>query len=1665
MTLEQLISRTIEIADKRNLAKRNPIPVTYPTESIGELIIVVSELEPNNATLPLNVSWICMDSTSHRYMKMFRRAAISPYYGLNHTWYELGSLEELLEQEQYWDTSGALSLGEAEVPEVGAATTAVRGLFQLNSAQVGEEVPTVVSDEDERMSDKRTPLPHEHAVLPAKEFLASSGTVEATVQVYTATAPLAGQVLRITSQEDATTFIGVWDWPRASDIAYSGPTFDNLVINGPAGDQLDETVPFKFSANALFSDASSVEVPATWSIIGGGQYASIGAASGTLQTLDVDEDVVIRVQATYTHPESKVTRSSYIDVTIIDNTVYIEILGITVNGPTNVNENTQAVYTVTATFSDGTSTGVTPTTFVSSNSGAGTFDGATGVLSVPDLNTNVETVISASYTFNGKTVTDSLDVSCTDNTIYPESATIIGADTLDEGTTSNYTLRVTYTDGTISDLADANWASDNEDAATIDPSSGTLTAVTETTVDLSTTITAFVSISGRTVNAEKVVYIRDGDIYPQTAVINGPSAVMESSNAQYSFEVTWTDGSVTTVQVADWAVDNEAVGVISATTGVLTSTEQSSEVTTNVTASYTKNGITLNATKAIRVTDETIYVASARIIGDGTMDENDTQTLLFEVTYEDGTKANKVIGNWATIDGDVATIGATTGVLVSAPDVNGNVSTNVTGSFTENGKTVSASFEVTVIDTTEYITKVTINGRSDVEENTTTPYSYTVFYSTGRSANDVDPKSVEVLDEAGNVSSIATYSLAADTLTSLEVSQDTNIRLRFTFEDATEDFIVTKVITVLDVKPVVTAIHIADPEGTIIPAGNRITIDENTTYQFTALGVLSDGSTYLMEPSEVEWLFNASIVDIDETGLMTGNSIDVWTEQMSKSVSVTLRAINDSSKTDTISVTVRDTEDYQVSYDIVGPSSIPENATRSFSVDTRRKSGAVENGNAYRWFVVPTGYAYATVDGDGNVTTTEVPSNSSFILRAMVESYTSTTGYVATEKTITLTNVVATPESATLSIDKTPLPENETGQLTFQVTWSDGTTTEENPNYIVADPSYLSINVSGVVTPAENTTDSDLTTNVTGSFTSGGITVQGSTDVTISNYINRPISIEVKGPLEVPETNQTTRYTAEVTWRDGSVTDETDNVTWRLGETSKATIDPVTGELHPKDNPADYDVAVFAKFVDSETSVSVEDYLMIKVIDETVYVSEVFIKGPNELEAATNGVANEYTYEIWIRFTDGSEALADDDTYLDARPKLLGDILADTANDSVWTRDMGAFIDDRTMRTNPDMSDNGTGIRYGKVSGNYVLDGQSTSISFPVEITVPEVMVEPTLTISGASTVNSNSTQTYTAEYLASDGTTSNVTPTWSVDDTTYASINASGVLTTTNALTETDIVVSATYVDGSTTVTDTFNVTIAQGVVLQSIAVSGATSMEENTSEQYTVTATYSDSSTADVTNSATYSVNNASAGAFNSSTKGLFDAAEVSADTTATLTFTYVEDGISRGTTQSITVTDVAVVEPTGNSNPRWGVAMFNGGASFTGGPEGEKDINYDIPYEQWDGPQDFADKVMTNILETGTADTTLVVTMGSAMYGYFAHRKADASYARFTDTAIDFESAWGGASWTPEGEIGDNFDPVEVMYDCHDGNGPQPWLFYRTDWDSNGTITYELKFDDPV
>ena len=184
------------------------------------------------------------------------------------------------------------------------------------------------------------------------------------------------------------------------------------------------------------------------------------------------------------------------------------------------------------------------------------------------------------------------------------------------------------------------------------------------------------------------------------------------------------------------------------------------------------------------------------------------------------------------------------------------------------------------------------------------------------------------------------------------------------------------------------------------------------------------------------------------------------------------------------------------------------------------------------------------------------------------------------------------------------------------------------------------------------------------------------------------------------------------------------------------------------------------------------------------------------------------------------------------------------------------------------------------------------------------------LSISGTDLVNESSNSDYVATAIFSNGSTQIVTEStsWSVDSS-YAQINSSGKLATSSVPSDVTATIQATYTVGGVTRTASKTVTIIDipvSVSLSSLSINGDNFINENSSDSYTATATFSNGSTQTVTSSAGWSEDSAYA---NINTSGLMTTLEVSSDTTVAVQATYTEDGITEAATKVVTIIDVPV------------------------------------------------------------------------------------------------------------------------------------------------------------
>ena len=165
----------------------------------------------------------------------------------------------------------------------------------------------------------------------------------------------------------------------------------------------------------------------------------------------------------------------------------VTLSSIAISGPSSVNESTTGTYAVTASWSDGTTTSVTPTWTTTLGSIS-----ASGVLTAPSVTANQTATVGASYTSGGVTRTGSVSVTIVNVTATLSSIAVSGPSSVNEGGTGTYTATGTWDNGTTAAIT-PTW-SENSTYATIS-TGGVLTAAAVTS-NQPVTVTA--TYGGRT---------------------------------------------------------------------------------------------------------------------------------------------------------------------------------------------------------------------------------------------------------------------------------------------------------------------------------------------------------------------------------------------------------------------------------------------------------------------------------------------------------------------------------------------------------------------------------------------------------------------------------------------------------------------------------------------------------------------------------------------------------------------------------------------------------------------------------------------------------------------------------------------------------------------------------------------------------------------------------------------------------------------------------------------------------------------------------------------------------------------------------------------------------------------------------------------------------------
>lgn len=605
MTLTEFVDEKIAIAlNYRGLSKFNPVEIIVEGNA-KKFSVLVSLLEPDTLTVPYNVAWINADPNHADYKVLMRRVDAEKYDDKDYrgSWSVLSTVEELYNEEQYFKKEADPILGAVPDFRPPLASESRFGGFTLTKVQTDPAAPVVVGDNDPRMSDPREALPHTHGDVPRTMLSTGDGT-DNYVLIPSTDAP-AGTLLFVTEALEDGNFVAEW-LPPTTEFAYLGPRPVSITVVGPSEKVPGDTNHVLRSDVTMDDGTKFFSVQATWSIVVNEERGTINPATGVFHANPVAVDTPVTVRATWKHPESGDTVFVDFVITIIGNPDLVLLDHIEIVGPAQFLKSEIGTYVVKATYSDGSTSNVTPNAFISSNANAGSFVG--GVLTPrPAQIRDVTTKLTATYASAGVTRTATLDVKIKDPAVYPNTIAIVGPNSVNQDAAIDLLAHVVFSDATEADV-NALWTLTSGTYATINQSghlvAKPLTAPGSKSVEVNVSYTQ----NGVTVTAKKTIAIADTKNWPVSATITGPATLAPLETKQYTYTVRYSDGSTVDKIPGEWTTSDTSKATVAAT-GEVTGVANGS---VSVRATYSEDGVNLNATKAITVETGTVAIPPLR---------------------------------------------------------------------------------------------------------------------------------------------------------------------------------------------------------------------------------------------------------------------------------------------------------------------------------------------------------------------------------------------------------------------------------------------------------------------------------------------------------------------------------------------------------------------------------------------------------------------------------------------------------------------------------------------------------------------------------------------------------------------------------------------------------------------------------------------------------------------------------------------------------------------------------------------------------------------------------------------------------------------------------------------------------------------------------------------
>lgn len=480
-----------------------------------------------------------------------------------------------------------------------------------------------------------------------------------------------------------------------------------------------------------------------------------------------------------------------------------------------------------------------------------------GTVSAPDLAADVVLKVTARKRdpVYGNWVTATYDL-LIKNAFIPDdelvSISIVGADTLFYKQKETYTVTARYKSGNVATIMPSNFTVDNANALSLVGLQGTAKKVSTDTV---VKLTATYQYNGLTFSATKNVTVK-AQLITLLEVL-GSSTIASQQSEAYTFKITWSNGDTEMITPNSFVAAPTTYTTISG--NVVTAKKETTQDRSIVlTATYITADQTVTGNKNVTILKETaaVTLTSLAIQGANTIRSEESANYTFLATYSDG---HTKLVDPTTFTADRLDIVTIVNKTVNAGKVSSDIPVKLSATYTENGITKTATLDITIVNVVPVVdlSSIKIVGPSSVQEKTTTPYTVLATYSDGHTAT-ISPNEFR-LQQASNY---ATFDKSELIVGAVPIA-NTSVTLYASYTENGITKTATLPVSIVGNPPTVTSLEIRGNDS----------MNENTTAQYTAWEILSDGTDRQVASPTWSVIQGSAVASIAQTGVLSAGEV------------------------------------------------------------------------------------------------------------------------------------------------------------------------------------------------------------------------------------------------------------------------------------------------------------------------------------------------------------------------------------------------------------------------------------------------------------------------------------------------------------------------------------------------------------------------------------------------------------------------------------------------------------------------------------------------------------------------------------------------------------------------------------------------------------------------